>query len=111
VSIHENAVVWPRASIGPSASIGNGSSIGNGDWFISCGPQGSRNAMLTAVQTKDGLRWWVGCQHGITTDDFRALVAQTHGGTSHAADYLHVIEFVDSHPGRLANAMAKGGAA
>ena len=57
--------------------------------------------MLTAVQTDDGLRWWVGCKHRITTDVLRDLVAETHGTGSHAADYLHVIEFVETHPGRL----------
>ncbi len=102
-SIGPGANIGTRASIGDGASIGPGASIGDGEWFMSVGPQGSRNATLTAVQTKDGLRWWVGCKMGITTEDLRGHVAKTHGGNDHAADYLHVIAFVEGHPGRLRN--------
>ena len=93
--------IGPFASIGPHASIGHGVSISYGDWFISCGPQGSRNAMLTAVQTVGGLRWWVGCKHNITTEALRGMVEKTHGGTDHEADYHHVIAFVENHPARI----------
>ena len=57
--------------------------------------------MLTAVQKPDGLKWWVGCKHGVTTDELRRLVRETHGEGDHTADYMHVIEFVWSHPARL----------
>ena len=99
--ISGSAEIGSGASIGSDASIGNGASIGAADWWISVGPQGSRGAMLTAVQRPEGLRWWVGCKLGITTDELRGLVAETHGDSNHADEYLHVIAFVEAHPGRL----------
>jgi UDP-3-O-[3-hydroxymyristoyl] glucosamine N-acyltransferase len=101
VTIGPRASIGDGASIGPSASIGHSVTIGGGEWFVSVGPQGSRNTMLTAVQKPDGLRWWVGCKTNITTEKLRDLVAKTHGKNDHAADYLHVIAFVEGHPGRL----------
>jgi hypothetical protein len=106
------AVVWPNAkiekavSIGDHASIGNGASIGDGaaigknDWLFIAGPQGSRNALVTAVWSAEhGLRWWVGCQSGISTEEFVARVKKDHGGTDHEADYLYLIGGVEGHPG------------
>lgn len=103
-SIGGGASIGDGASIGPRASIGPHASIGPDEWWISIGPQGSRNAMLTAVQKPEGLRWWVGCKTNITTENLLAMVAVTHRDTGHAADYLHVIAFVEAHPGRLRNA-------
>ena len=103
-SIGDGASIGYGASIGDGAIIGDDASIGDGEWWISIGPQGSRNAMLTAVQKPGGLRWWVGCKTNITTENLLALVAETHGDTGHAADYLHVIAFVEAHPGRLRGA-------
>mgnify|MGYP000898313778 CR=1 FL=1 len=100
-SIGHGVSIGNGASIGADTSIGHGVSISYGDWFISCGPQGSRNAMLTAVQTVGGLRWWVGCKHNITTEALRGMVEKTHGGTDHEADYHHVIAFVENHPARI----------
>jgi hypothetical protein len=100
-SIGYGASIGRRASIGPRASIGEGASIGEADWWITVGPQGSRNAMLTAVWSKErGLRWWVGCQYGIGTEELRASVEKTHGGNiAHWEDYAHIIECVEKHPG------------
>jgi len=52
-----------------------------------------------------GLRWWVGCQHGITTDALVARIKAAHGSGPHAEDYLHLVRMVETHPG-LARAKA-----
>ena len=92
--------VGPYASIGLRASIGDGASVGKDDWWITVGPQGSRRAMLTAVASKYlGLRWYVGCECKITSDQFRDRIAKTHGKGHHADDYLATIAYVESHPG------------
>ena len=89
-----------------SCEVGDRASIGYGDWYLSGGPCGSRNAMWTAVYSAEhGLRWWVGCKHGISSDDLRRRVIATHGGSYHADDYLAAIAFVEGHPG-LARAKA-----
>ena len=96
----DGGIVACDATIGASVKITATASIGDGDWFIAVGPQGSRNAMLTAVASAGhGLRWWVGCKQGISTDDLRELVKDTHSNNDHAADYIAVINFVESHPG------------
>lgn len=95
--VAESAEVGSRASIGPRASIGDGASIGYGDRFISIGPIGSRGATLTAVKSyAHGLRWWVGCQHGITSDQLRTRVNETHGKNEHARAYLATIAYVEA---------------
>lgn len=110
--IPQSCEVWPYASIEYGARIGSGASIEYGasiaaqDWFISGGPCGSRNAMWTAgYSAEHGLRWWVGCKHGITTEELVRLVDETHRGTTHYDDYLAAIAFVTSHPA-LKRAMA-----
>jgi len=93
---------------------GYGASIGDGDWWITLGPQGSRNAFATAVHSKEhGLRWWVGCQQGITTEQLQERIAQTHkAGSEHFNNYCWLIGAVLNHPGLIAaTAKAKAGAA
>jgi hypothetical protein len=86
-------------SIGSGASIGDGASIEKGEWHFTAGPQGSRNALATAVLKPEGLRWWVGCQEGITTDVFRERVLLDHAeGSASREDYLHLIAMVETHP-------------
>ena len=90
-----------------TASIGPRASIGYGDWHMTVGPIGSRNAMTTAVYNKErGLRWWVGCQHGISTEALLERIKSEHGGNKHGDDYRAAISYVQSHPG-LARAMAE----
>jgi hypothetical protein len=101
VQVGHWASIGYGASIGDGASIGPRASIGYGEWSISCGPQGSRNAMLTAVQKPHGLRWWVGCKCSISTADLLRFVDETHGDRAAADDYRHVIAFVETHPGRI----------
>jgi UDP-3-O-[3-hydroxymyristoyl] glucosamine N-acyltransferase len=107
-SIGYGASIGSRASIGDGASIGYGASIGDGasieadDWLFVAGPQGSRNAWATAVYSKKDnlLRWWIGCQHGLTTEAFRERLAREHSVESnHRADYEHLILMVETHPG------------
>ena len=112
-SIGNGASIGSRASIGYGASIGNdtsigyGASIGDGDWYMTVGPIGSRNAMTTAVYSKEqGLRWWVGCQNGNSTDALLERVKREHGDSRHADDYRAAIAYVQSHPG-LARAIAQ----
>jgi tetrahydrodipicolinate N-succinyltransferase len=101
-SIGGGASIGYCASIGDGASIGGGASIGEGDWWLSGGPCGSRKAFWTAVFSPEhGLRWWVGCKQGVTTDRLRKLVAETHGSGAYADDYAAAIAFVESHPGLL----------
>ena len=71
------------------------------------GPQGSRNAFATVVYSKKyGLRWWIGCQHGINTETLRDRVTRAHkGNPEYRDDYLYLIEIVEAHPG-LKRAMA-----
>ena len=100
--IGDGASIGYGASIGPRASIGYGAVYEDGDWLFVAGPQGSRNAYATAVDSpKYGLRWWVGCQHGITTERFRERVEYEHGATDYGDDYRALIDFVERHPGRL----------
>lgn len=74
-----DAVVWPGASIGDGASIGYGASVGYGDWWISAGPFGKYKRIVTAVfSEKHGLRWWVGCQEGISTEIFKERLESSH---------------------------------
>lgn len=117
--VGHGAVIGPDASIGCGAHIGEDAVIGSGiriegrvriewnDWFCVIGPQGTRGAFLTAVHSEaDGLRWWAGGRHGISTDELIALVAQEYAGTAHEADYLHAIKTVTEHPA-LGRATAK----
>ena len=74
---------------------------------MTVGPIGSRNAMTTAVYSKDhGLRWWVGCQQGISTDALLERIESEHGDNKHGDDYRAVISYVQSRPGLL-RAMAE----
>lgn len=94
------AKIGAGVKIAETAQVGYGASAGDDDRWITVGPQGSRNTILTAVCSKDhGLRWWVGCQRGITSKEFRNQIADTHGDNDHAQDYLALIVFVESHPG------------
>ena len=105
-SIGPGASIGHRASIGDRASIGPGASIEADDWFFVIGPQGSRNAWATAVwSARHGLRWWVGCQRGISTEELRERVERDHGPAAHGDDYRHAIATVETHPG-LARAIA-----
>ena len=105
-SIGYHASIGEGASIGDGASIGEDASIGEGDWFFVIGPQGSRTASATAVWSPShGLRWWVGCQHGLTTERLRERVECSHGASPYGDDYRHAITMVESHPG-LARAIA-----
>ena len=99
-------IIGEGVHIGAGVSLGSGVIIGSGDWFISGGPCGSRDAMWTAVYSAEhGLRWWVGCKHGITTEQLARLVDEAHRGTDHYDDYMAAIAFVTGHPG-LKRAMA-----
>ncbi len=121
VEVMDRASIGGGASIGDGAFIGGGASIGDGasiekdDWLFVAGPQGSRNAWATAVHSAEhGLRWWIGCQHGITTERLRERIADDHADNpEHRDDYLHLIEMVERHPGlarhKAAIAAAKGG--
>jgi carbonic anhydrase/acetyltransferase-like protein (isoleucine patch superfamily) len=101
-SIGYGASIGGRASIGYGASIGDGSVYEDGDWLFVAGPQGSRNAYVTAVDSpKHGLRWWVGCQEGITTERLRERVEREHGMSEFGDDYRSLIDFVERHPGRM----------
>jgi hypothetical protein len=119
-SIGEGASIGGGASIGEGASIGGGASIGEGasigprasiekeDWLFVAGPQGSRNAWATAIysQKEKALKWWIGCRHGLTTDEFKVRLEREHpAGSNHRVDYEHLISSVESHPG-LARARA-----
>ena len=117
-SIGDDASIGPRASIGFRASIGSGASIcsgarigddasicsgavyNDGDWMMVAGPQGSRNAYATAVYSKEhGLRWWVGCHHGLSTADLLDRIENDHGATAHGDDYRALVAFAEGHPG------------
>ena len=104
VRVSLGAEIGPRASIGYGASIGDGASIGYGEWFFTAGPQGGRNALLTAVLKPEGLRWWVGCRHNVTTEELLAAVEAFHGASAHGDDYRHIIKSIETHPG-LARAL------
>jgi len=45
----------------------------------------------------------VGCQHGISSDQFKYRIFTQHGakrkGGKYMDDYLAVIDFVENHPG------------
>ncbi len=106
-SIGDGARIGDGASIGPRASIGDGASIGVQDWWLSGGPCGSRDAFWIAVWSpQHGVRWWVGCQWGLSTAELCARVEAQHGTSAHGDDYRAVIAFVEGHPG-LARAKAK----
>ena len=55
--------------------------------------------MWTAVHNRDyGLRWWVGCQYGVSTDALLERVADAHGDNELAQAYRHAVLFVTTHP-------------
>ncbi len=112
-TVGDGATVGNRASVGDGATVGNRVSVGDGvkydagDWLYVAGPQGSRGSSATAIWSRadDTLRWWVGCQWGLTTEQFRARVEREHGGSAHGDDYRALISFVETHPA-LARARA-----
>ena len=108
IEVMTGASIGPRAFIGDGASIGYRASIEQEDWLFVAGPQGSRNAWATAVHSaKHGLRWWIGCQHGLTTDELRERVVAEHKNSPEFRDdYLYLIATVEGHPG-LARHKAK----
>ena len=104
-TIGEEAVIGYMSVIGDTAIINEGASIGDGasiegeDWYITGGPCGSRKAMWTAVHSHEyGLRWWVGCQYGISTEALLERVQETHGDNEHAQAYRHAVQCVTTHP-------------
>ncbi len=105
--IGDGASIGAGARIGDGAVIEDGVYIGKNDWFFVAGPQGSRSALATAIySTEYGLRWWVGCQHGITTSQLSERVERDHGASPMGDDYRYLIKTVEDHPG-LARAKAR----
>ena len=93
------AAIGYRASIGPEAIIGDDADIEAADWYTSGGPCGSRGAVWTAVHSREhGLRWWVGCQRGISTEELLAAVQETHSNNEHAQAYRRAVRDVTTHP-------------
>ena len=106
--IGDGTIIGAYARIGYRASIGDHVRIGDGDWYISGGPCGSRDAMWTAVHSREqGLRWWVGCQRGISTDALLERVQETHGDNEHARAYRHAVQCVTTHPEYLRRVAAQ----
>lgn len=116
--VGSRAYVGSRANIGNIASIRDYAHVGShvrigacaifkqGDWLFTAGPQGSRSDIVSVIWSPGGgLRWWVGCQQGITTDALVRRIETTHGTGPHAEDYRHLIRMVETHPG-LARAKA-----
>jgi len=100
--IGNNAHIGDGVRIGIGVYIGDGVRINTDDWFFVAGPQGSHNALATAVYSGNrGLRWWVGCQRGITTRMLRNRVERYHGDTPMGDDYRYLIDMVERHPGLL----------
>ena len=94
-------IIGPRASIGDGASIGPRASIEKEDWLFVAGPQGSRKAWTTVTWSAEhGLRWWVGCQHGLSSADLLTRVNHEYpAGHPHGDDYRYLIRMVEEHPG------------
>ena len=102
VRIGTGAIIGDDVNIGEGVHIGDGVRINKNDWFFVAGPQGTRDELTTAVYSKErGLRWWVGCQWGITTRMLRARVERYHGATPMGDDYRYLIDTVERHPGLL----------
>ena len=98
-SIGAFASVGDRAVIGAYARIGDRAVIEAADWHMAGGPCGSRDAMWTAVHSREhGLRWWVGCQRGISTEELLAAVQETHSNNEHAQAYRRAVRDVTTHP-------------
>jgi carbonic anhydrase/acetyltransferase-like protein (isoleucine patch superfamily) len=99
-SVGERACIASLVVVGEGARISPDTIIERDDWWITIGPQGSRAAMVTAVWSpQHGLRWWVGCQCGISTDTLLALVKQTHPHGQHHDEYMWLVHAVENHPG------------
>ena len=63
--------------------------------YFTCGPQGSRNDMLMAFNSDNGMFVKAGCFTG-SLDEFRAAVIKTHGKTSkHGKLYLGVADLIE----------------
>ena len=76
------------------------------NWWWQAGPQGSRGGIAVVFNIVGlGLRWTVGCRVDCTTERLREAIANDHGTNDYAADYLHLIAMVETHPG-LARARA-----
>lgn len=93
LEISSNAQVDFSASIGYGASIGNRASIGKDEKFLTLGPLGSRQVMLTVVWTKAGLIFHTGCFHG-PLDKFIEQVKSVHAGNEYGKEYMAVVELV-----------------
>ena len=107
-SIGAFASVGDRAVIGAYARIGDRAVIEAADWHMAGGPCGSRDAMWTAVHSLEhGLRWWIGCQRGISTDALLERVRAKHGDNDHARAYRHAVRYVTTHPEYLRRVAAQ----
>jgi hypothetical protein len=63
--------------------------------YFTCGPQGSRNGMLMALNSDNGMFVKAGCFTG-SLEEFRAAVIKTHGKTSkHGKLYLGVANLIE----------------
>lgn len=98
--IHHHACINEGTRIRKNGVVAPSVIIDRNDWWITVGPQGSRGDIVTAVYSdREGLRWWVGCQIGITTDEMkRRLHITHHNRPSYRNEYDHIINMVDGHP-------------
>src|SRR5690606_28491400 len=64
--------------------------------FFQVGPIGSRNDMLRAYTTEEGVYVQAGCFWG-TIEEFAAKLADTHGDNHHAVEYTCALALIDTH--------------
>lgn len=112
--IQRGACVERGACVGNRAFIGRDAVFARGDWLFVAGPRGIQDDTVSVIWSpRNGLRWWVGRQRGITTKALFARIEDALGSGPHAEDYLHLIRMVETHPGlaraKAAHAAKEGG--
>jgi len=85
-------------------SLANGTIVQKNTWLVSLSPVGDSERLITATCDRNTaeLRWFVGCQHGISTKELKARVKNKYRHTSSGGrQYRHAIAYVEQHPDYL----------
>ncbi|WII39673.1 hypothetical protein [Paenibacillus thiaminolyticus] len=93
-----DVLIGGDACIQIPCSIRNGAYVMSNRDFLTIGPIGSENGVLTAYRSKDGLMVNRGCFTG-TLDVFKAAVEETHGDNKYGRSYAALVEFIKVHFG------------
>lgn len=93
--VRTHVTIGSNVKIPPYATIAVGATILSGDWFVTVGPIGESERIITAVHSyARGLLWWSGCKRGLNTEQFIEQFQRC----SDYEDFAAAIEFIQTHP-------------